>query len=203
MHEGGSFFRQAEVTTHHVRKKFPFFSRAGPIALACLGGIFFAPSADSDTATLSQTLNLQLAAIGKLSVPASITLTSTGTVFNTYTGSLTLSYRARSTPAGGGTITVQSTGEFSPAGGPTVSSGTFTYACSAATLGTPYSGPLTLSLVSQTNVLTIPPGACTGGGAPCSAADPNSVVVNFSLANDPAYETGSYTAVLTFTISSV
>jgi hypothetical protein len=44
--------------------------------------------------------------------------------------------------------------------------------------------------------------ACTGGGAPCSTASPNSANVTFILADDPKYKTGSYSATLTWTISA-
>jgi hypothetical protein len=51
--------------------------------------------------------------------------------------------------------------------------------------------------------VTIPSSACTGGGGACSAADPNTATVGFSLLNDPNYQTGNYTAVVTFTISAM
>lgn len=194
--ETGRFLRRR-------RTGHSFFVKAGLTALASLWAANGVPPARSDIAGVSQTLSAQLAAVGKLSVPASVTLTSTGTVFSPYAGSLTLRYRVRSTPSGtGATITLQPTGDFSPSGGPTISSGGLIYTCSGATLGTPCSGANTASLSSQTNVVTIPPAACTGGGAPCSAVDPNTVNLNFSLENDPTYETGSYTAIVTFTISS-
>jgi hypothetical protein len=176
--------------------------KAGLIACAVLGAANGVPRARSDVATLPQTINAQLDPLGKVSAPASLTLTPTGTVFSPYAGTATLLYRARTTPAGtGGTITVQATGEFSPSGGPTVSSGGLTYTCSAATLGTACSGIQTVSLATATNVATIPASACTGGGGACSSADPNSVQVNFSLTNSPQYQTGSYSATVTFTIS--
>jgi len=193
-------------TSHFVQQRrngHSWIVKAGLTALASLWATNGVPPARSDVAGVSQTLNAQLAALGKVSAPASVTLNSTGTVFSPYTGSLILRYRVRSTPSGtGGTITLQATGEFSPSGGPTISSGALLYNCSGATLGTPCSGVNTASLSSQTNVATNPPSACTGGGAPCSTADPNSVNINFSLENNAAYETGSYTAVVTFTISS-
>lgn len=190
------------IPQHRNGRSFAW--KAGLTALASLWATNGVPPARSDVASVSQTLNAQLAAVGKVSVPASVTLTPTGTVFSPYAGSLTLRYRVRSTPSGtGGTITVQATGEFSPSGGPLISSGALTYTCSGATLGTACSGVNTASLSSQANVATLPPAACTGGGAPCSAADPNSVNINFSLENNPVYETGSYTAVVVFTISSM
>jgi hypothetical protein len=99
------------------------------------------------------------------------------------------------------TLTVQATGNFSPSGGPDISSGGLTYTCAGATLGSPCNGSQTLSLSSQTGVTAIPPSACTGGGAPCSDEDPNTVDVDVVLDNDPAYKAGGYTAAITFTIS--
>ena len=161
------------------------------------------PPAHSDVANLMQTLNAQLEAAGKVSAPASINLIPTGTVFSPYGGSLTLLYRVRTSPNGtGGNITVQATSDFAPTGGPTVPSGGLSYTCSAATLGTACSGSQVVGMGGQTNVATIPQGTCTGGGAPCSSADPNSVQLDFLLQNDPGYSTGSYSAQVTFTISA-
>jgi hypothetical protein len=178
-------------------------NRAGLRTLIVLWGIMTAPLAHSATAYVAQTLNAQLAAIGKVSVPGSISLAATGTVFNTYSNSLTISYRIRSTGTGtGGTITVKASADFSPGGGPAVSNNTFNYTCSGASLGTPCSGTQTVSLSAATSVLTIPAGVCTGGGAPCSSADPNTESISLTLANDPGYQTGTYSATLLFTISS-
>ena len=190
-------------TTWRRRNGRTFLMKAGLIACVSYWTANGVPPARSDVATLFQTLNAQLAAVGKVSAPASVNLIPTGTVFSPYGGSLTLLYRVRSTPGGtGGNITLQATGDFSPSGGPTVPGGGLSYTCSAATLGTPCTGSNVVSLTGQTNVATIPPSACTGGGAPCSAADPNSVKVDFLLQNDPGYQTGSYSATVTFTISS-
>jgi hypothetical protein len=180
-----------------------FGMKAGLIVCASLWATNGVPPAHSDVVTLLQTLNAQLAPVGKVSAPASVTLTPTGTVFSPYGGSLTLLYRVRSTPGGtGGNITVQATGDFSPPGGPTVPSGGLSYTCSAATLGTACAGSQVVSLSGQSNVATIPPSACTGGGGACSVADPNSVKLDFLLQNNPGYRTGSYSATVTFTISS-
>ncbi len=182
---------------------FHSFMRAGLIAMVLFWGMMTAPLAQSATATVTQTLNVQLTAVGELSVPGSVTLIPAGTIFNTYTGSMTVNYRVRSTTGGtGGSITVKATADFSPAGGPAVGSNTFTYTCSGATLGTSCSTTQTVSLTSATNVLTIPTGTCTGGGGSCSAANPNSESMSLSLVNDPGYQTGTYAATLTFTISS-
>ena len=192
-----------------MRKMWPrrngrsFLVKAGLAAWVSLWTGNGVPPAHSDVVTLAQTINAQLTAVGKLSVPASLTLTPTGTVFSPYSGSLTVLYRVRSTPLGtGGTITVQGTTDFSPSGGPSIPTGVLGYTCSAATLGTACAGAQTVSLATQSNVATIPPSACTGGGGACSAADPNSVQVNFVLQNSPVYQTGSYSGVVTFTISS-
>lgn len=180
-----------------------FRLRAWTMAAAILWGAFAIPLTHGATATVSQTLSANLAAIGKLSVPASFVLTATGGAFSSYGSSLTVNYRVRSTTSGSGaSITLRSSADFSPAGGPGISINTLTYTCSGATLGTACSGTQTVSLSSATNILAVPVSACTGGGSPCSTANPNSVSTSFSLANDPAYKTGSYSATITFTISS-
>ncbi len=155
-----------------------------------------------DVRSTTQTLSAQINPIGKLAVGASTPLVASGTTFVTYSGTLPVSYRIRSTPTGGGSITVQATSEFSPAGGPSVSSGALTYTCSGASLGTGCSGTQTVSRTAQTQVLSVPASACTGGGGACSATDPNSVSVNFFLSNDPQFKTGTFSAALTFTISA-
>ena len=179
-----------------------YWKKAGLTALASVLAINGVPAAHSDVVVVTQTLQAQLAAVGKVSAPASLPLAPTGTVFSPFAGSLTLRYRVRSAPAGSvSTLTVQATGNFSPSGGPDISNDGLTYTCAGATLGAPCSGSQTMSLSSQTSVTAIPPAACTGGGAPCSTEDPNSVDVDVVLDNDPAYKAGSYTAAITFTIS--
>src|SRR5215469_4072315 len=75
------------------------------------------------TATATQTLSVSVAPIGKLSVPATLTLTHTGAIFNPYTGSVTVAHKIRTTPtSGSGSIAVQAA-EFSPATGPQISNG--------------------------------------------------------------------------------
>jgi hypothetical protein len=157
-----------------------------------------------------QTLTLDLEPAGDLyNVPASVTLTNTGTTFNNFTGAVTLDYKARTTAStGSGTITVKATTDFTcSSGGPCITSppstgDALTYTCSGATLGTNCSGTQTVSTTTATNVVTIAAGACTGGGAPCSTANPNTVTVNFTLTDDPKYQTGKYSATLTWTISA-
>lgn len=156
------------------------------------------------SSTTTQTLSAQINAIGKVSVPASLNLTTVGTTFVAYSGNLTVSYRARTTAAtGSGSLTMRATADFSPAGGPSVASGQLTYTCSAASLGAACSGTQTASTASQTSVVTLGASLCTGGGGSCSAANPNTVLSTFTLSNNPAYKTGTYSATLTFTISAI
>jgi hypothetical protein len=153
------------------------------------------------SATTNQTLSAGFSPIAKVSVPVSLAVTGTQR-FSGFSGTLPISYRARTTPFGGGTLTVRVTSDFSPSGGPSAASGALTYSCSGATLGTPCSGNQTASTSSQTPVLTLPASACTGGGGACSPQDPNTVNVIFNLTDDPGYSTGSYSASITFTISA-
>jgi len=157
-------------------------------------------STEGASATVSNTLNANINALGALSVPGSASLTQSGTVFNAFSGTVTVQYRARTSAGGGGNITMKVTQDFQ-AGGPSVSGGDLTYSCGAAGLGATC-GASTASTTSATSVVILPASACTGGGAPCSASDPNSVIVTFGLADQPVVKTGSFTASVQFTISA-
>lgn len=160
-------------------------------------------SALANAQSVTQTLAPAFSPLGELTVsPGSLTMTQTGTIFNSYTaGPVTVQYRIRTSGTGSGSITVKANADFSPTGGPTVSN--LTYTCGAANLGTPCSGSQTVSTTTGTAVVSgIGAGACTGGSSPCSGVDPNSVTVSFALTNDPAYATGAYSVTLTFTISA-
>jgi hypothetical protein len=158
--------------------------------------------AGGSTGTGTQGLSATIYPVGSIIAPASAALTTSTTTFRPFTGVLAVRYRARTTPVGGGSITLNVSGDFTPSGGPSVAAGALTYTCGAATLGIPCSGSQTVSTTVQTPVLTLPASACTGGGGACSGQDPNSVHLRFTLADDPGYATGSYSASITFTISA-
>jgi len=159
----------------------------------------------------TQTLNLNAQPDGLLyGFPGSLTLTKAGSLFNQYTGSMTVQYKARTTiTTGTGSITVKATTDFVCAsGGPCIATPPTTgdalkYTCTAATLGTNCTGTQTVSTGTATSVISaIPAGSCTGGGAPCTTATPITVTVIFSLTDDPKYKSGTFSATLTFTISA-
>ena len=171
--------------------------------------VLILPISSSAQNTVTQTLNVTVVPLGGLFMQASpLALTKTGTNFNSFTGTITLNYRARTRQGTGqGTITVKATSDFMPVGGPSIASppsttDKFTYTCSGATLGASCSGIQTVSSTSATNVVSLGASACTGGGAPCSTANPNSANVTFILTDDSKYKTGSYSATLTWTISA-
>jgi len=154
-----------------------------------------------DIQTTTQTLSATVSAYGKVSLPASVDLRSTNTRFGALSGSLTVSYWARASQGGGGSITVQANSDFSPSGGPSVGNVSFT--CSGATLGAGCSGSHSLATSTQTSLVSLPSGSCTGGGGVCSTQDPNSVLLNFSVPSKPQYKTGTYSAQITLTISTM
>lgn len=158
--------------------------------------------ATSDIQTTTQTISANVSPYGKLSLPASVTLRSANARFGgALSGSLTVSYWARTSEAGGGSVTVQASSGFSPAGGPSI--GDVTYFCSGATLGAGCSGNQNLTTSTQTPAVSLPAGVCTGGGSTCSAQEPNSVLLTLSAPNRPQYKTGTYSAQITFTISTL
>lgn len=161
-------------------------------------------------ATTTQTLQANISPEGAFSTSSyNFSLAKTGTIFTGFSGVVTVLYRARTgssvSTAG---ITLKASADFAPAGGPSISTppstgDTFSYTCSTPTLGIGCSGTQAVSTTSARPVVTFPASACTGAGAPCNNADPNSVTLNFSLTDDPKYKTGSYTTTLQFTISSI
>jgi hypothetical protein len=168
-------------------------------------------STHAQTILGTQTLNLITLPDGLLyGFPNSVTLSKAGTLFNNYAGTVTIQYRTRTTTSTGtGSITVKATADFVCASGgpciatPPTAGDALTYTCTGATLGSNCSGTQTVSTLAATNVVTaIPAGSCTGGGSPCTTANPNTVNLNFSLTDDPKYKTGFYSATLTFTISA-
>ena len=155
----------------------------------------------AQTLTAGQTVFLTIAPAAKLNfVPAALTLLTSGS-FSTYSGSMTVQNEIRTAPLGTGTLTLQVTSEFSPATGPLVSSGDLLYQCLAASYGTACPGIVTASGASQTPVASYAGSSCTGGGSGCSNTDPNSVDILFAIPDKSSYQTGNYTAIITFTMS--
>jgi len=191
------------------------FSASNHRVMLCLGllklgvALLLVPTCCRAQNTTTQSLQADIVPLGALFTQSTpVTLTKSNTNFNSFVGTLTLSYRARTSQWWGqGAITLKATTDFAPAGGPSIANppsqgDTFTYTCGGATLGASCSGTQTVSTTAATNVVTIGASACTGGGAPCSSANPNTANVSFTLTDDPNYKTGSYSATLTWTISA-
>ena len=171
-------------------------------SVSCLLLVLLPASLGGGTGSATQTLNATITAGGVLTTPGTASLTHSQTTFQPFQASLAVNYEVRTSPTGSGNITLKITNDFSPAGGPSAASGTLTYTCGAANLGTSCSGTQTASTTSQTPLLTLPASTCTGGGGACSSQDPNSVNLTFTLTDSPVYATGSYSATVTFTISA-
>lgn len=176
-----------------------------PVALLLQGAILVCCQVLSAQAYgyATQGISVQLSSAGVLSVPASLSLAATGSTFNNFTGSLTVNYKARTTPSGSASLTVQANSEFSPVGGPLLSNGDLTFTCGSAGLGTSCGSAETVSTSVSRTVVSVGSNACTGGGGSCSSSDPASVQLSFTLANTPQHKTGTYSTSLLFTISVV
>jgi hypothetical protein len=166
------------------------------------------PQLLSPTAITTQTLQATIVPLGGIfTITSPMAMSKAFATSNTFAGTMILNYRARTSQWGGGIITVQATSDFVPSGGPSISAppspgDAFSYTCGGATLGLACFGTHVVSTSFATPVLWIGALACTGGGEPCSASDPNSANVTFILTDDPKYKTGSYIATLTWTISA-
>ena len=166
----------------------------GPFAHAQLG-----------TATVTSNMNVTVGAESALTIQSANTNFSAPTLFSNYTGTTNFTYFVRTTKTGGsGTITLQITTDFGPSGGPSVASpptasDKLTYNCTvpAASSGTvtACTGPVTASTSASTNVATFAADTRTNTAGVSSS-------ISWTLTNDPLYQTGSYTAVATFTVSA-
>jgi len=118
-----------------------------------------------------------------------------------FTGTTSLTYFIRTTKStGSGTITAKVTTDFGGAGGPSVATppsagDALTYTCTVSAPGTACTSSQTASTSTATSVATF------GAGANSVKAG-NSASTAWSLTDDPVYSTGTYTATVTYTISS-
>jgi hypothetical protein len=159
--------------------------------------------ANAQSATGTTTLSVAVAHESAITVTTGTTTLSNGasTVFGgAFTGTTNFTYKVRTTLAGGtGSVTLRVTTDFG-AGGPSVltpptAGDALTYTCTAAS-GTPCSSAQTASTTTSTSVATF------GADAHSTAAAGDAGSVAWSLTDDPAYKTGTYTATVTFTIAS-
>jgi hypothetical protein len=167
--------------------------------MAGFGGVSaFGQFAASGTTTLSVTVPAE----ASISITtATTTLSSTPGLFVDYTGTTAFTYKIRTTQSTGtGAVNVKITSDFAGAGGPSVATppsagDALTYNCTVAAPGTACTGPVTALTTATTNVATFGADAHSGLAG-------NSGSVSWTLTNDPAYKTGTYTATATFTISA-
>jgi hypothetical protein len=175
-----------------MRKLVPYVL----IGLALLAVPAYAQFASTGTTTLSVSVGAEAA----IQIDtATTTLSTSGTTFNNpYTGLTNFTYKVRTTKTGGsGSVTLQVTADFAGSG-PKVASppspgDALTYTCTVSTYGC--SSAQTATTTGGTNVATF-------GANVRSTKSGDSGSVSWSLTNDPVYETGNYTATVTFTISA-
>jgi len=167
----------------------------------------FPAKAQLGNGTGTTSLSVTVGAEAGLTVAATSTLASVGTNFANYTSSTALTYYVRTSKTSGtGSITAKVTTDFSPAGGPSVATppttgDALTYTSSGSVPGNNSTGAvmafagIAASTSAQTNVATF-------------AADNRSLITGnseslaWTLTNDPKYQTGAYSATVTFTISA-
>ena len=174
-----------------------------PLVSGCAMLVWAGAAHAQFAATGTTTVSVAIAAEAALQInTATSTLTAAGTTFNNnYTGTTSLTYKVRTTKVGGsGTITLKVTTDFSPSGGPSVltpptAGDTLAYTCTLTSPGTGCSGSQTSSTAASTPVGSF-------GADAKSANAGNGGSVAWTLTNDPQYSTGTYTAIVTFTISA-
>ena len=145
--------------------------------------------------TGTTTLSIAVGPEAAISVTEASTPLSMGAgLFSDYTGTTNFTYKIRTSKTGGtGSITA-SVAEFGE-GGPSLAAGDLKYTCTVSAPGTGCSSDVTAA-TAGTNV--------AGFGANArSAKSGNSGSVSWTLVNDPQYETGTHTSVVTFSISAL
>ena len=171
----------------------------GPVFIGLLSSVsLFAQFGPTGTTTLQVVVGTEAA----IQVDTGTTNLTTAGSFADYTGSTDYTYKIRTTKVGGtGAITVQITTDFGPAGGPSVATppspgDALNYTCTAVAPATGCAGTQTAATGSATAV------ASFGADARSVLAGTSGNSVAWTLTNDPQYQTGTYTATATFTISA-
>jgi hypothetical protein len=159
-----------------------------------------ATTASAQSNTGNTTLQVGVAAEAALTVNTSTTqLTTTGTVFNDYTGATSFTYKVRTTKSGGsGTVTASIASDFAGAAsgvGPKIASSDLKYTSATTGVGTGNPSAVTALVGTATNVLTF-------GENTRSTQPGDSGAVNWTLVNNPQYETDTYTTTVVLTISA-
>jgi len=180
------------------------------LALTALALLLVASSAlaqlgtTGPTATVGVTVNAEAALTIQTTA---LTLSQSGNNFSDYTGTTNFTYFIRTSKSGGhGSIVLEVTTDFSAGGGnspsvanPPTASDYLYYSCTVPNptsgTATPCTGPVNSSTTASTNVVTF------GTDARSPKAGVSSSVT-WGLSNDPLYQTGSYTATVTYTISA-
>ena len=152
----------------------------------------------SGTTTLSVTVGAE-ASIQINTATTNLTIPGATTIFDNFTGSTSFTYKIRTTKTGGtGKVQLQITSDFVGAAGgsgPLAANNDLTYACSVSAPATT-AGTQTISTSSAKDCATF------GANAHSANAGTGSNTVNWTLTNKPTFETDTYQATATFTISA-
>jgi hypothetical protein len=159
---------------------------------------FFASNSAAQT-TGTTSLSLTVAASASITISTGTTTLTAASATAPYTGTTAFTFLVRTSQLIGlGTIQVKITSDFSPSNGPSVASpptvgDTLSYTCTA-TIGTACLTSTVASTLLNTTVVSF-------GADIHSLLTGSSGTTVWSLTNDPAYKSGTYTATATYTIS--
>jgi hypothetical protein len=158
-------------------------------------GIVAAPVMFAATDTATTTLAVTVAPEASITVNTSPTLSKGGTEFEAYTGNTTFTYMVRTLQSGGsGSVTAQVTTEFSGTGAPTTAD--VSYVAATTGVGTANGTPTVASASAGTNIITF--------GADAHSSDSgDSATISWTLADRPTYKTGTYSTIVTLTITAI
>ena len=183
-----------------MRKLLPLMALVAVLMGTCTA---FGQVTASDTATLSVTVGNE--ATIAIDSGSKTTTFTTSTAFTDYTATTNYHYQIRtSQSSGSGYINVAITTDFSPTGGPSAyapaSGDSLKITTSTASVGSAVVPSNQVNATAQ-NIVTF--GANVHAGSPGAVATKGATgSISWDLTNDPAYQTNTYTATATFTISA-
>jgi hypothetical protein len=140
------------------------------------------------------TLGVTIAPEANITTISNPTLTNTGSTFNSFTGSTTFTYYVRTTTtSGSGTVTAEVTTPF--AAGSNIPTANLSQVVSTTGVGTANTTPTAQSTSGAINVLTF-------GAGVNSSNTGDAGTISWTLLDKPSYATGTYSTVVTLTISA-
>lgn len=167
------------------------------VCVLLLSAVIAFPQTDTTTSNVTVTVSNEASIL----TASAATLTKADTLFGSFTGNSTVTYKIRTSEVGGGGTLKVSVAQFAPATGPTLGA-TSDLSYGVPTITSGGSGSATAG-AAQANVDAATNYTIVQFGTDFHSADAgDQAQIDWTLLDRPTYKTGTYTAVATWTISA-